>query len=141
MNSIKKLRNEKKGFTLIEIIVVLVILAILAAIAIPSLIGYIDQAKDKQILTEAREVYTAAQSIASEKYASGDVTDASITSADINNLIGQTLVTGDGSNTDSGDQTFTVTVSTDGKISGMTYTHSGKTATYSNGAFTIAKAS
>lgn len=44
----KKIRN-KHGFTLVEIIVVLVILAILAAVAIPSVLGYVDEAK-KQVL-------------------------------------------------------------------------------------------
>ena len=36
---------NKKGFTLVEIIVVLVILAILVAIAVPSVLGYVEQAK------------------------------------------------------------------------------------------------
>ena len=37
----KKLKeNNKKGFTLVELIVVLVILAILAALLIPALTGY-----------------------------------------------------------------------------------------------------
>lgn len=38
-------RFNKKGFTLIEIIVVLVILAILAAIAVPSVLGYVEEAR------------------------------------------------------------------------------------------------
>ena len=38
-------RFNKKGFTLVEIIVVLVILAILAVIAVPSVLGYVEQAK------------------------------------------------------------------------------------------------
>ena len=38
---IRKMKN-KKGFTLVELIVVLVILAILAALLIPALTGYID---------------------------------------------------------------------------------------------------
>lgn len=37
-----KVKN-KKGFTLVELIVVLVILAILAALLIPALTGYIGQ--------------------------------------------------------------------------------------------------
>ena len=37
---IRKMKN-KKGFTLVELIVVLVILAILAALLIPALTGYI----------------------------------------------------------------------------------------------------
>ena len=43
-------RFNKKGFTLVEIIVVLVILAILAAIAVPSVLGYVEEAKKKNIL-------------------------------------------------------------------------------------------
>lgn len=44
---LKKLqkKSNKKGFTLVEIIVVLVILAILAAIAVPSVLGYVNEAK------------------------------------------------------------------------------------------------
>lgn len=48
----KKIRN-KHGFTLVEIIVVLVILAILAAVAIPSVLGYVDEAKKAGIIQEA----------------------------------------------------------------------------------------
>ena len=60
--------NNKKGFTLVELIVVLTILAILAALIIPSLVGYIDKAKQKSIISEARGVWTAAQAGASEYY-------------------------------------------------------------------------
>ena len=42
-------RFNKKGFTLVEIIVVLVILAILAAIAVPSVLGYAEEAKKRKI--------------------------------------------------------------------------------------------
>jgi len=41
-------RFNKKGFTLVEIIVVLVILAILAAIAVPSVLGYVEEAKKEK---------------------------------------------------------------------------------------------
>ena len=43
-------RFNKKGFTLVEIIVVLVILAILAAIAVPSVLGYVEEAKKRGAL-------------------------------------------------------------------------------------------
>lgn len=39
--------NNKKGFTLIEVIVVLVILAILAAFTIPTMFGYISSSQEK----------------------------------------------------------------------------------------------
>lgn len=39
--------NNKKGFTLVELLVVLVILAILAAAVIPSMFGFIDESKKK----------------------------------------------------------------------------------------------
>lgn len=65
----KKIKNDNKGFTLVELIVVLVILAILAAILVPALLGYIDEAKNKQLQIHAKSVYTAAQSVSSKYYA------------------------------------------------------------------------
>ena len=53
--------SNKKGFTLVEIIVVLVILAILAAIAVPSVIGYVDEAKKSKYIQEAHSIYTVIQ--------------------------------------------------------------------------------
>lgn len=67
----KKAREDKKGFTLVELIVVLVILAILAAILVPALLGWIDRAREKQYVLAARNVVLAAQTIADEAYAAG----------------------------------------------------------------------
>lgn len=60
---IKKLqkRSNKKGFTLVEIIVVLVILAILAAIAVPAVLGYVNDAKESKYIAEARSIYIVVQ--------------------------------------------------------------------------------
>lgn len=57
LNRLKKKQN-KKGFTLVEIIVVLVILAILAAIAVPAVLGYVEDAKKAQYISEARSIFT-----------------------------------------------------------------------------------
>lgn len=66
---LEKLRkNNKKGFTLVELIVVLVILAILAALLIPALTGYIDKAKEKQIIAKTRQIVMAAQTLVDEEY-------------------------------------------------------------------------
>lgn len=83
MKSLKK--NRKKGFTLVELIVVLVILAILAALLIPALTGYIDKAKEKQIIAETRSCVMAAQTLADEKYGKdgGDLDDEDSVKADV----------------------------------------------------------
>lgn len=64
----QKRRSKKGGFTLVELIVVLVILAILAALLIPALTGYIDKAKEKNVIAETRQIVMAAQTIYDEAY-------------------------------------------------------------------------
>jgi len=58
--------KRKKGFTLIEIIVVLVILAILVAVSLPTMFGYIEEARAKSRVQEARVGLLAAQWVVSE---------------------------------------------------------------------------
>ena len=60
--------KEKKGFTLVELIVVLVILAILAALLVPALTGYIDKANDQKVIATTRQVVMAAQTEVSTAY-------------------------------------------------------------------------
>lgn len=62
------LKKNKKGFTLVEVIVVLVILAILAAILVPTMIGWINKANKKTAVVEAGNVELAAQTVVSENY-------------------------------------------------------------------------
>jgi type IV pilus assembly protein PilA len=102
MNNINKMqmgmRKNKKGFTLVEVIVVLVILAILAAILIPSMIGWIDKANDKTALVEGRSVKLAAQTIASEVYG-GNTSEATTPSqikslAEVSGTVASVVVSG-----------------------------------------------
>ena len=64
-----KIKTQKHGFTLVELIVVLTILVILASLLIPSLTGYIRKAKEKAIITEVTDVWKASQAALSECYA------------------------------------------------------------------------
>lgn len=77
MKKIKDFKIDKNGFTLVEIIVVLVILAVLAAFTIPAMLGFMEDAKAKAYIAEAREVYVAAQSTATEYIGTGKKLDFS----------------------------------------------------------------
>ena len=140
----KKLK-EKKGFTLVELIVVLVILAILAALLIPALTGYINKAKDKQIIAETRQTVMAAQTLVDEEYAgldlgtttaiiiepsttAGTSTDKKVTTqeiADLAEVAEANIIKG--------------TVNADGKVTELVYSTGGKTCKYENKQYTVTK--
>jgi prepilin-type N-terminal cleavage/methylation domain-containing protein len=74
MNIINNLKlKNRKGFTLVEVIVVLVVLAILATIAIPALTGYIDKANQRKLSTEDRDARMAMQTMLIDEIAEGKV--------------------------------------------------------------------
>lgn len=53
----KFLKNNKKGFTLIELMIVVAIIGILAAVAIPAFLKYIKKSKTTEARTNIRKVY------------------------------------------------------------------------------------
>ena len=67
-----KIFKNRRGFTLVELIVVLVILAVLASLLIPALTGYIDRAKRDQVVSETRMLHEAVQTVAGEAYGSSE---------------------------------------------------------------------
>ena len=77
MTGLKKALRSRRGFTLVELVVVLVIAGITASFAVPALTGYIDNAKEKQAVSETQVCVMAATRIAAQKYAL--VQNASIT--------------------------------------------------------------
>ena len=130
----QKRRSKKGGFTLVELIVVLVILAILAALLIPALTGYIDRAKEKNVIAETRQCVMAAQTLYDEAYANvkkngtADIpTDAEI--LELAELTGKGKL-----GTDKNKVQF------DGnKVSHLEYTHNGITCTYNGSTYNVPK--
>ena len=127
--------KEQKGFTLVEMIVVLVIIAILAAITIPALLKYIDKAKDKQLVINARTAYLAAETAASEAYAANIAvpSDKKFTfnkssAVDATKPITKVMVNAkDLTGLDSG-YSCTVEVDSKWKVTKVTFTENSKTA-------------
>ena len=143
MKNLRKNLKSKKGFTLIELIVVIVILAILMAIMLPSLTGYIDQANEQAILTEARNVYAALQTMNGLEYGTGvkyfnganlsitaDPTGSMTGVEKLNALIGVPATTYTTSNVTDIDRTGNTVV-------GFKLAKDGRTVTYAGSKFTV----
>lgn len=71
---IRRIRENREGFTLIEMLAVLVIIAISAAVAIPTMSGFIRDAQMKSFTSQARNVYVAAQAAALDMESNGMAT-------------------------------------------------------------------
>lgn len=117
-------RDGKKGFTLVELIVVLVILAILAALLVPTLVGYIDKAREKQIVAETRQVVMAAQTLVDEAYGKGEQGDVIDADNDIDKEEIAKLAEVDKDNIKE------VTVNGDNKINKVVYSNGTTQCTY-----------
>ena len=59
-------RLNKKGFTLIELIVVIAIIAILAVILIPRFTGFTESANKKAAMSDARNILVSLQALQAE---------------------------------------------------------------------------
>lgn len=151
MRLFPKLKNDKKGFTLVEMIVVIVIIGILLAILVPGMFKYIDKAKDKRIQVNARTAYLNLKEAVVQIYSQNGVTSADIKGYFKDDTIiknknkgeGCELVIYEGTETDSqfkhtyvmipfdnDDATITkVQVNDQGEVLGMTYTENGKQIT------------
>ena len=77
MTGLKRTLRSRRGFTLVELVVVLVIAGITASFAVPALTGYIDNAKEKQAVSETQACVETATRLGAQKYAL--VQNASIT--------------------------------------------------------------
>lgn len=52
------IKNNKKGFTIVELVIVIAVIAILAAVLIPTFAGVVDKANENAALQEVRTAYT-----------------------------------------------------------------------------------
>jgi len=53
-------KTNKKGFTIVELVIVIAVIAILAAVLIPTFSGVIESARESAALSEAKNAYTIA---------------------------------------------------------------------------------
>ena len=128
---IEKIRamKNKKGFTLVELIVVLVILAILAALLIPALTGYIDKANKEKVTAECRMVVMAAQTEASEQYGALDSTVAEAQKA---KKIADAMKGADIKKLSETNGSFAIKVDGAGKVRSVEYYNNGFKCTYTS---------
>ena len=64
------IKNNRKGFTITELVIVIAVIAILAAVLIPTFSGVITKANESAALQEARNINT--EYLAEINYAAGD---------------------------------------------------------------------
>lgn len=140
-NYLKHLKHNKKGFTLIEMIVVIAIIGVLAAILVPSLSGYVNSAKATKSSANARTFYTAAQAAVTSLETSSSPVGAGTyskgKSQDLDNKIEELLgvsnyakITSYSIEVDSNGAVSTITVTEDGG-SEVTYPTEGTASTSS----------
>lgn len=87
-------RSNKKGFTLVELVVVIAIIGVLAAILIPTMMNYIKKARLKTANSNAKLVFTSAKSAATMAVSDGEGSETFFTKWKVTEL--KTKVTGNG---------------------------------------------
>jgi len=131
-----KKKMNKKGFTLVEIIVVLVIIAIMAGFAIPAYTGYVDKAKQSEVLATGRAVLVAAQTAGQEAYSLDNLAaSVSTTVGSDAETVGENIVLLAGTTAK-----FSVTIGSDGIVDSLTVTLGEYTGVYDGANWTTSKA-
>ena len=109
------MRNKKKGFTLVELIVVIAIIGVLAAIIVPTTLHFVNQGRQEAANTELSEVRNAVNN--------GLTLKPELTAANIQSILEDASIT----NTSEGN--ITIAVAADGTI---TFTSDSNDCTENN---------
>ena len=64
-------KSNKKGFTLIELVVVIAIIGVLAAILVPSMLGYVKKSRLKTANSNAKTAYNAVSAMITDQNTAG----------------------------------------------------------------------
>lgn len=72
MQKLRKSAKEKKGFTLIELIIVIAIIAILIALIAPNLVKFLSTARGTSVDANAKTAYTSIQTYLTEQETKGN---------------------------------------------------------------------
>jgi type IV pilus assembly protein PilA len=73
--------SNKKGFTLVELVVVIAIIGVLAAILVPSMMGYVKKSRLKTANGNAKTAYNAVAEYLADQETQGLIASASETAA------------------------------------------------------------
>ena len=95
------MRNKKKGFTLVELIVVIAIIGVLAAIIVPTTLHFVNQGRQEAANTELSEVRNAVNN--------GLTLNPQLTAENINDILAAASIT----NTSEGN--ITIALAAEGK--------------------------
>ena len=126
------MKMNKKGITLVEVIVVLIIMAVLAGILVASYTGYIDKANQDAGLVEARAAYLAATTVYHELYAQNPATaNEAAVNAKATEILDLAGLTGAG--------TVSVVTISENQIIKMTYKTTKFVYTLENKVWTVAE--
>ena len=129
---IMQVLKNKKGFTLMELIIVLVILAILAAAILPSFLNFVTDAGRNSLLAEARLGQVAAQVMMTESANSLEIRN-SLQDNPMGNDRFRSLIDHD---IGEGGVFSDIEINDIGRVVGLTYTRDGRSVTIDDGQVT-----
>lgn len=134
-------KKNKKGFTLVELIVVLVIIAILAAVLVPTVSGYIGRARKTAAQSAAKSEVTAFQAAATDVLgANSTLTGKESDIATAAKTYGATMTSDVLKGESATDKCVEgVTFSTDGAVTGLWYTEGNYKVYFDGSTYNVQK--